>query len=365
MQRRRVLQAGLSFAVATPLLAAVKQGRFDAASDVLRDATTSGQVESATFYARLKDEVFSQAYGGAKTAEASFLLGSISKPIALAALMSLFDAGEFELDDRVVRYLPEFRGDGRERITMRQLMTHNSGLPDQLPENADLRAAHSPLSKFVSAAIETPLLFTPGTQYSYSSMAILLASEVAQRITKTPIAALVDEVVCRPLQLKQTALGIGRLPQESLMRCQVEHAAPESGAGDPGTKAWDWNSDFWRQLGAPWGGAFASASDVARFLDAFLHPQGIMLQPKTARMMIENHNPPEMKARGLGFDLGSDLMGPARANVFGHTGSTGTICWADPATDSVCVVLTTLPGRAITPHPREVVSRRVVESLDS
>lgn len=146
---------------------------------------------------------------------------------------------------------------------------------------------------------------------------------------------------------------------------QVEHAAPESGAGDPGTTNWDWNSDFWRQLGAPWGGAFSSASDVARFLDAFLHPQGKMLQPKTARMMIQNHNPPKMKARGLGFDLGSDLMGPARANVFGHTGSTGTICWADPVTDSVCVVLTTLPGRAIAPHPRELVSRHVVETLDS
>ena len=72
-----------------------------------------------------------------------------------------------------------------------------------------------------------------------------------------------------------------------------------------------------------------------------------------------------LKAPGLGFDLGSDLKGPARDNVFGHSGSTGTICWADPTTDSVCVVLTTLPGRAITLHPRERVSRRVVETLDS
>lgn len=365
MKRRRILQAGLGLAVGTPLLAAVKVGRFDAAADVLRDATVSGQVESATFYVRRKDEFFSQAFGGAATADASFLLGSISKPIAVAAGMSLLDAGDFKLDDRVAKYLPEFQGDGRERITMRQLLTHNSGLPDQLPENAKLRAAHAPLSKFIFAAIRTPLLFTPGTKYSYSSMAILLASEVAQRITKKPIAALVDEVVCQPLQLKQTALGIGRLHRESLMRCQVEHAAPESGAGDPSTKAWDWNSDYWRQLGAPWGGVFSSSGDVARFLDAFLHLQGNMLQPETARLMIQNHNPPGMRARGLGFDLGSDLHGPARDNVFGHSGSTGTICWADPTTDSVCVVLTTLPGRAVTPHPCELVSRCVVESLDS
>lgn len=232
-------------------------------------------------------------------------------------------------------------------------------------ENAKLRADHSPLSEFIFAAIRTPLLFTPGSKYSYSSMAILLASEVAQRITDKPIATLVDEVVCQPLQLKHTAMGIGRLHRESLMRCQVEHAAPESGAGDPSTKTWDWNSDYWRQLGAPWGGAFSSSGDVARFLDAFLHPQGDMLQPETARMMIQNHNPPNIKARGLGFDLGSDLTGPSRDNVFGHSGSTGTICWADPTTDSICVVLTTLPGQAVTPHPRELVSRRVVETLDS
>ncbi len=364
MKRRRILYAGLGLAVGTPLLAAVKQGRFDAAADVLRNATASGQVESATFYVRQQDEAFSQAYGGA-TVDSSFLLGSISKPISIAAVMSLYDAGEFKLDDRVVKYLPEFRGDGREHISMRQLMTHSSGLPDQLPENAELRAAHSPLSQFVSAAVRTPLLFAPGSKYSYSSMAILLASEVAQRITNLPIDTMVDEVVCQPLRLQQTALGMGRLKKESLMRCQVEHAAPESGAGDPRTKSWDWNSSYWRQLGAPWGGAFASASDVARFLDAFLRPQGMMLQPETARTMIQNQNPPSMKARGLGFDLGIGLNGPARDNVFGHTGSTGTICWADPTTDSVCVVLTTLPSRAITPHPREVASRCFVETLRS
>lgn len=363
MKRRRILQAGLSLTVGTPLFAAVKNGRLDAAADVLRSATTSGLVESATFYVRRKDAVFSQAFGGAATTDASFLLGSISKPIAVSAVMSLLDAGEFKLDDRVVKHLPEFRGDARQSITMRQLLTHDSGLPDQLPENAQLRASHAPLSKFISAAIRTPLLFTPGSKYSYSSMGILVACEVAQRITKKPIATLVDEVVCQPLHLKDTALGIGSLDQNSLMRCQVEHAAPESGAGDPTTKAWDWNSDYWRHLGAPWGGVFASSGDVAKFLDAFLHPQGKMLHAETARMMVRNHNPPNMKARGLGFDLGSGLNGPARDSVFGHTGSTGTICWADPTSDTVCVVLTTLPGRAITPHPRQRASQSVVETF--
>lgn len=81
------------------------------------------------------------------------------------------------------------------KVTMRQLMTHVSGLPDQLPGNAELRSRHAGLAEFVEAAIRTPLLSTPGSRYSYSSMPILLATEVAQRISGKSIALLVDETV--------------------------------------------------------------------------------------------------------------------------------------------------------------------------
>ena len=78
---------------------------------------------------------------------------------------------------------------------MRQLMTHVSGLPDQLPENSTLRARHAPLGEFVRGAMKTPLLFAPGSEYRYSSMAILLAAEVAQRISGKSISTLVAETV--------------------------------------------------------------------------------------------------------------------------------------------------------------------------
>ena len=84
-------------------------------------------------------------------------------------------------------------------------------------------------------------------------MAILLATEVARRITGKPIATLVDEFVLRPLDMKHSALGVGRLQLGSLMRSQVEKAAPESGSGDPKAKNWDWNSLYWRKLGVPLG----------------------------------------------------------------------------------------------------------------
>ncbi|MDP6448119.1 MAG: serine hydrolase domain-containing protein [Pirellulaceae bacterium] len=364
MKRRTFLAAGAGFAFGSPLVAAVKQNKFNAAANVLARATSSGQVEAASLYVRHSKTVFTKSFGKAGSKDAIFLLASISKPISIAAVMTLYDRELFDLEDPVQKFIPEFKGDERDRITVRQLLTHVSGLPDQLPENSRLRASHAELSQFVGGAIRTPLLFEPGTRYSYSSMAILLATEVARRITGKPIAKLVDESVFGPLDMKHSALGVGRLQLDSLMRCQVENAAPESGAGDPSTKDWDWNSVYWRKLGVPWGGAHGSAADVARFLEAFLRPEGKLLQPETARLMIRNHNPQGVRPRGLAFDVGPGLGGPKGSErVFGHSGSTGTLCWADPATDTVCVVLTTLPARAVKPHPRNVTSKHVAEAV--
>ncbi|MEQ8788375.1 MAG: serine hydrolase domain-containing protein [Pirellulaceae bacterium] len=364
MKRRTFLQASLGFALSTPLMAAVKQGELDAAADVLRQAAASRQVHAASLYVRQGDEVFARSFGEAKSVDDVFLLASISKPISTAAVMTLYDDGAFGLDDQVKKFIPEFTGDGRETISMRQLLTHVSGLPDQLPENAKLRAAHAPLSAFVEAAAGTPLLFKPGSRYRYSSMAILLASEVAQRISGAAFPTLVDKAVYQPLEMQHSAMGLGRLKLEALMRCQVEQAAPESGAGDAAAKTWDWNSPYWRKLGAPWGGAHGSAPDVARFLAEFLQPSGKTLKGNTADLMIANHNRPGIRPRGLGFDIGAQAGSPGCSDkTFGHGGSTGTLCWADPATDTICVVLTTLPARAANPHPRNAASDRVAQAV--
>ena len=73
-------------------------------------------------------------------------------------------------------------------------------------------------------------------------MAILLAAEVARRISGTELPAFIEQAVFRPLEMKHSALGLGRFPLEAMMRCQAENAAPESGAGDPTAREWDWNS---------------------------------------------------------------------------------------------------------------------------
>lgn len=360
MRRRTFLQSGLSLACGTPLLAALRENKFEAAAKGFQNAVESGLVHAAAVYVKQGPSVFTRSFGAETSVDSIFLLASISKTITTAAVMSLFDQQQFQLDDRVRKFIPEFSGEGRETITMRQLLTHVSGLPDQLPENAELRARHAPLKDFVQAAIRTPLLFHPGAKYSYSSMAILLATEVAQRISGTTIADLTDQAIFRPLQMKRSALGLGQFQLEEVIRCQTEYAAPESGAGDPSTTSWDWNSRYWRTLGAPWGTAHGSASDVAIFMNSFLHPNGEALKPATCQLMITNHNPAGLHPRGLGFDLGQ-IGGTTKCSpqTFGHTGSTGTLCWADPKTDTICVVLTSLPGRAITPHPRTTFSNLI------
>ena len=160
--------------------------------------------------------------------------------------------------------------------------------------------------------------------------------------------------------MKHSAQGLGRFKLEDMVSGQMEGAAPESGSGDPRAKEWNWNSPFWRKLGAPWGGTHASAPDVARFLGEFIGPRGKVIKPETARLMIKNHNPIGITKRGLGFAVGKESGSPGCSEqTFGHTGSTGTLCWADPASETICVVLTSLPRRAMQRHPRELAAERV------
>jgi CubicO group peptidase (beta-lactamase class C family) len=188
----------------------------------------------------------------------------------------------------------------------------------------------------------------------------LLATRIAELISEADILTLVDRSVFGPLGMKHSAQGLGRFKLAEMVSCQMEGAAPESGSGDPKAKEWDWNSPYWRKLGAPWGGTHASAGDIATFLGEFLGARGKVVKAETARLMIKNHNPEGFTPRGLGFGVGKG-SGSAGCSerTFGHTGSTGTLCWADPATETICVVLTSLPRRAAQRHPREVAAERV------
>jgi len=336
----------------------------DSAARVLQQAVEAGQVRGAVLHVRRgppgSEKEQSVAFGSATSADAMFLLGSITKPLCMAAVMTLFDRGQFRLDDRVSRYVPGFTGEGRDQVTIRHLLTHVSGLPDQLAGNAMLRRQHAPLEEFVKQTLTTPLSFTAGSRYQYSSMGILLLSHVAEQLTGESIDRLVEQTILKPLGMKHSALGLGRFQPGDFLPVQTEKAAPEAGGGDPSARDWDWNSRYWRELGAPWGGGHASAPDLGKFLAEFLWAPGTALRPETARLMVRNHNPEGLTPRGLGFGVGESAGSPGCSDqTFGHTGSTGTLCWADPRSQTICVVLTTLPGGAVKPHPRELAAAEI------
>lgn len=314
----------------------------DAVVSLVQKSIDDGTVKAAALHAQRGEETHRHAFGTADS-ESMFLLGSITKPFTALAVMILADRGVLKLSDPVMNHLPEFsEGDGA-KVTIEHLLTHTSGLPDQLPDNNAMRAMHAPLSEFVAATVRTPLSFTPGTQYQYQSMGILLAAEIVERRTKQPLPAFLAKEVFAPLGMNRSALGLGSFSKGELVPMQTDRAAPEAGGGDPSAKSWDWNSDYWRQLAAPWGGAHASADDVATLLREFLAPRGKVLREATAREMIRNHTPELGADRGLGFQLGAALGKGCSPAAFGHPGSTGTLAWADPATGTTFVLLTSLP----------------------
>src|SRR4051812_43262518 len=183
MRRRTFLGTALAAANASPLLGALHEGRWDHAAEVLERATATKQVEAAVLHVVQGDESSTRHFGKAASDDAMFLLGSISKPINVTAVMTLFDQGKFQLDDRVKTFLPAFIGDGRDDVTIRHLLTHVSGLPDQLARNNELRKHHAPLTEFAEQAIRAPLSFAPGTRYQYSSMGVLLATRIGELVS--------------------------------------------------------------------------------------------------------------------------------------------------------------------------------------
>jgi len=354
-----IVAAATSFAVRG--FAAVEDG-LEKATYLLKASVRSGILRAASLHVRQGELVFRRSAGEASP-KTPFLIASITKPLTAAGVMLLSDRNELRLSDPVRKFIPEFSQGDRKMITIRHLLTHTSGLPDQLPENVELRKRHAPLSEFVERAIRTPLLFEPGSEVRYQSMGFLLAAEVVQRITGHPFREFLREFLFVPLGMKTSELGLGRLKIQDTARSQVEEAPGLYGGGSD-TRSWNWNSHYWRDLGAPWGGAHSNGEDLERFLRYFLHPDGTILSVESANEMIRNQNPGLDTPWGLGFmvqskDLG-DFCSPA---AFGHSGSTGTLCWADPSTGASMVLLTTLPAKASREPLLNPVSNLVGQAL--
>ncbi len=355
MMHRTCLGLCICLLLAAPIAAAeeegVKPGPYAAATRLIQEQVESGLVGAAALLVARNGKIeVEQGFGslsrkaGAKPCKSDsiFLVASISKPVTAMAVMRLVDQKRISLDDPAQKYLPEFTGEGRERITVRNLLSHTSGLPDMLPNNIELRKAHAPLKSFVSGALRTPLLFPPGSRVSYQSMGILLASEIVERVSGMPLDRFLQREVFGPLKMRHSSMGIGKrkieetvqsdLPAQGDLRMQDSDAS------------WNWNSPYWRNLGVPWGGMHTTVGDINRLLQAMLDSGRPILQPALGEAMIANQNAQLDKPWGLGWAVGENaLFDGASAKVFGHSGATGTLCWADPDRKLTFVLFTNRP----------------------
>ncbi len=285
--------------------------------------------------------------------DALFLVASLTKPVAVAALMMLVERGELLLEDRVARYVPRFAENGKADVEIRHLMNHTSGLPDMVPSNAQLRAAHRPIGAFVDEICTLPLLFPVGTRVSYQSAGTAMLGEVLRVITGSSLPEFLRREIFDPLGMHDTSLGwqIEKRERIAAVRISAEQQATD----------WHWNSPYWLGLGAPWGGMITSPSDFARFCELMLrggrYGDKQLLSPASVRAMTTNqlHALPQLNETakrqtpwGLGWRLHwpgqsvnfGDLMGP---RAFGHWGATGTLCWIDPDSDAFLILFTTQP----------------------
>ena len=244
-----------------------EEGLISKIADRIEEKINNGQVTAAQVLVAWKGEILlKRAFGriskknGAPPVQLHnpFLVASITKPVTATAVMILVEEGKIKLSDPVKQYIPEFTGGERDRIVVRNLLNHTSGLPDMLPENEELRKRNTPLRDFIPVICTTPLLFTPGTKVQYQSMGIALLGEIVERVTDIPLRDFMKQEIFDPLGMKNTFLGTDRSNMESLVQCDV----PEE-EGAEGSNRWDWNSAYWRDFGAPWGGLHSTVGDLA------------------------------------------------------------------------------------------------------
>ncbi|MBL8816712.1 MAG: beta-lactamase family protein [Planctomyces sp.] len=287
-----------------------------------------------------------------------FLVASITKPIVGMLAIQFAEHGCLGMNDRVLEYLPEFDCSTLRRITIRHLLTHTCGLPDMLPENQELRRQHAPLQAYVAATANCQPEFSAGVDCRYSSMGFAVLGAILERVSGKSLQVLVADHIFQPLQMTSSWLGLPESDATTLMPTIEPCELPVWQSQDSN---WNWNSLYWRTLGAPWGGMISTVADLgmlARMMlrhgvsgeNQVLSPVGIRLATSHQTRWISGlpASVADTQRWGLGWRLNwpdhpasfGDFVSP---DAYGHWGATGTMIWIDPAEQTYCVILTTRP----------------------
>jgi CubicO group peptidase (beta-lactamase class C family) len=311
-------------------------------------------------------------------------LASLTKVIATTTLaMIAVSEGRLDLDAPVQRYLPEFRGPDKERVTIRHLLTHSSGLPAGRPTWLQSPDRDSALRLVNGTRLDT----VPGARMVYSDLGAIVLGEVLQRVLRGRLDALARSQIFEPLHLSSTeyrpaASLITRIAateydstwRKRMIRGQVhdENAAWLGGvAGHAGLfgstlDLLTFGEWLLQTVGRPDG----RAASGSRMSGGSLPSGRLAVLPSVARDFTRRQELVPGSSRALGWDTpssGSSAGHRLSPESFGHTGFTGTSIWMDPTRQLVVVLLTnrvhpTRNNPRIGPL-RVLVADRVVELL--
>jgi uncharacterized protein YbbC (DUF1343 family)/CubicO group peptidase (beta-lactamase class C family) len=294
----------------------------------------------------------------AMTTDTIFDLASLTKVVATTpAIMKLFEQGKIRMIDPVTVYLPEFQG-GKSEITVRDLLTHFSGLRPDL----DLEPKWSGYETGIRKALIDKPTYPPGERFVYSDINFELLGEIVRRVSGETLDKFVREQIYEPLGMRDTMY----LPPASV-RPRIAPTEVDATTGQP------WrgvvHDPTSRYMGGVAGhaGVFSTASDLARYCEMLLgmgERAGVRIfAPATVQKFTEAATPPDQPVlRSPGWDIDSSYSS-ARGELFpigsyGHLGFTGTSIWIDPASRTYVILLTNYihpkSGKNLSPLRRSI-----------
>ncbi|MGB6973053.1 MAG: exo-beta-N-acetylmuramidase NamZ domain-containing protein [Terracidiphilus sp.] len=362
--RRLLSNWVLLLSVVLSTVAATAQNRFSSIGEIVNRAVVGHRIPGAVVIVGHNGRiVYRRAFGMRSlvpsreemTLGTIFDMASLTKPLITAtAVMQLYQKGKLSVNDPVVKYLPEFAANGKRGITIRDLLTHYSGLPPDLPLSSPWEGKAAGYQLAFSMAPLRP----PGVRFQYSDINFIVLGALVERISGTPLDEYALRNIIRPLGLTHTRF----LPPKSwiprIAPTQWEHGAAASGM--PGSKTFPGDTMLRgvvhdptsRRMGGVAGhaGLFCDADDLAVYAQNLLERlAGRPSKFPLSRIVLQKMVAPEQPATGTALrGFGWDIDSPYSSNrgtlfpvgSFGHTGFTGTSLWIDPVSDSYVIVLT-------------------------
>jgi CubicO group peptidase (beta-lactamase class C family) len=312
-------------------------------SDIARRLVDEGATPACQFAVARNNEIVAFESFGDATDETRFCVFSATKPIVASAVWVLIGEQLLDPSRPVAHYIPEFASNGKEHVTVEQVMLHTSGFPNAPMDPVEGGDAVTRVKRFTEWRLE----WEPGTRFEYHALsAHWVLAELIERLGGYDFRDYVETRVCAPNNLPRV-LGLAAEEQAGIADGVALGARPTD-TPVPDVETLAFNRPQVRAAGAPGGGAFMTAATMALFYQALLHdPNGVwdadVLRDAKTNVRCTFPDPLMHVAanRSLGLVLaGDDGMHQFRYGMFGKENSPGTIghagahcqvAWADPA----------------------------------